>query len=485
MSSETPRNGARFPRRGVLLAIAAPVLVLSLSGLVIWDRLLRPEPREHYESVEDLFKYGSLGEERVSGLPYWVWKVLPDVFPYLMPADSGYRSFGFIYEAGRDVPLGLTLETIGFPRVSNNCAMCHISRYREAPGAEAQYVLSGTNTVFDGQAYLNFLFDAVNEQRFNADTLLAYIDRETDLDFIDRVLYRRVLIPTTQRKLQEMQNRLSWWYRVPEVGPGRWIAFNDLKFYFAGQPQDRSVGNPDVPPLWNMQPRQDNGLMHWDGFSDDLRKSAQNAVIAGGATEEDIPRADLARLVDWWMVQPPPAFPRPVDPVLAERGQAIWAARCASCHEIGNPTAGRVIPIDSIGTDRARYDLVTPETVTRYNEVAEEWYGWTEPQIQKTEGYVALLLDGVWLRAPYLHNGSVPTIADLLRPPAERPTTFWRGYDVYDFDDLGFVSTGPEAEATGFLYDTRLKGNGNGGHLYGTDLSEADRGALIEYLKTF
>lgn len=478
---ETP---ARRSRMRWLLGLGVPLLLIAVVAWIGWDRLLRVEPPEEYASVEELFKYGSLGGERRAGIPYWVWKVLPDAFPYLMPADSGYTSFGFTWEEGRDVPLGLTRETIGFPRVSTNCALCHVSRYRTEPGAEPTFLLSGTNTVVDTQAYMNFLFDAVNEWRFNADTLLTYIEAETELDSVDRLIYRYILIPQTRKALREMQNRLAWWYRVPEVGPGRWIAFNDLKFYFAGQPQDRSVGNPDVPPLWNMQPRQDNGLMHWDGFSDDIRKSAQNAAIAGGAMEEDVPWDDLERIVDWWLHQPVPEYPADVDEELAERGSRIWARDCASCHEIGNPTAGRVIPIEEIGTDRERFDLVTPATVERYNEVAEEWYGWEEPQIQKTEGYVAVLLDGVWLRAPYLHNGSVPTIADLLEPPSERPVTFWRGYDLYDFERLGYVSHGPEAEAVGFFYDTRLRGNGNEGHLYGTDLPAESKRALIEYLKT-
>ena len=475
--------GARKARLGIFSVGA--VGLLAAPGYVAWSNLFAREEAVRYESVEDLFKYGSLGEERTMGMPFWVWKVLPDVFPYLMPADSGYRSFGFTWEEGREVPLGLTLERIGFLRVGNNCAMCHVSRYRARPEDEPTLFLSGTNTVFDAQAYFNFLFDAANEWRFNPDTLMAYIERETDLSATERVLYRNVLIPKTREMLRWMQNRLSWWYRVPEAGPGRWIAFNDLKFHFAGQPQDRSVGNPDVPPLWNMQARQATGNIHWDGFSDDIRKSAQNAVIAGGAMEKDIPREDLERLVDWWLVQPPPPWPFPVDLALASEGREVWRAECASCHEVGNPTAGRIVPIDSIGTDRSRYDLLTPATVERYNQVATEWYGWKEPQIRKTAGYLAVILDGVWLRSPYLHNGSVPTIADLLKPPAERPTTFYRGYDVYDPVDLGYVSAGSDAEAVGFLYDTRLRGNGNGGHLYGTGLPEASRQALIEYLKTF
>ena len=97
--------------------------------------------------------------------------------------------------------------------------------------------------------------------------------------------------------------------------------------------------------------------------------------------------------------------------------------------------------------------------------------------------YNAVFLDGIWLRAPYLHNGSVPTLADLLKIPAERPTLFWRGYDLYDPATIGFVSNGARAEELGTRYDVNERSNGNGGHLYGTTLSQGDKDSLLEYLK--
>src|SRR3546814_2980261 len=84
------------------------------------------------------------------------------------------------------------------------------------------------------------------------------------------------------------------------------------------------------------------------------------------------------------------------------------------------------------------------------------------------------LFRSLWLRAPDLHNGSVPTLRDLLEPPAQRPMVFWRGYDLYDPVDVGFVSQGPEAERIGTRHDTRGRNNGNGGHLFGTQLPEAE-----------
>jgi hypothetical protein len=108
---------------------------------------------------------------------------------------------------------------------------------------------------------------------------------------------------------------------------------------------------------------------------------------------------------------------------------------------------------------------------------------WRFSHFRKTNGYAGMPLDGIWLRAPYLHNGSVPTLrALLLLDP--RPATFYRAYDVYDFQNVGFVSSGPEAEKNGVLFKTSDRGNGNGGHTYGQQLSVADREALLEYLKT-
>jgi len=106
------------------------------------------------------------------------------------------------------------------------------------------------------------------------------------------------------------------------------------------------------------------------------------------------------------------------------------------------------------------------------------------PGLTKTNGYASPVLDGIWLRAPYLHNGSVPTLRDLLKPVAQRTKVFYRGYDVYDPHDVGFISSGPEAERVGFRLNVDERGNGNQGHEYGADLSESSRDDLLEYLKT-
>lgn len=97
--------------------------------------------------------------------------------------------------------------------------------------------------------------------------------------------------------------------------------------------------------------------------------------------------------------------------------------------------------------------------------------------------YKSRPLDGIWATAPYLHNGSVPTLYDLLLPPAQRPRTFKVGTREYDPVRVGYV-TG-EAPGNGFTFDTAPLGNTNGGHLYNVDkLTDEQRWALVEYMKT-
>ena len=94
----------------------------------------------------------------------------------------------------------------------------------------------------------------------------------------------------------------------------------------------------------------------------------------------------------------------------------------------------------------------------------------------------------VWARSPYLHNGSVPTLRDLLEPAAARPKKWYRGSDILDTGRVGYRSDGfGSAREDLFLYDTSVPGNGNGGHegkSYGTELPAADKDAIVEYMKT-
>lgn len=98
-----------------------------------------------------------------------------------------------------------------------------------------------------------------------------------------------------------------------------------------------------------------------------------------------------------------------------------------------------------------------------------------------TRSYKARPLNGIWATAPYLHNGSVPSLWELLQAPDARVKTFHVGSRKLDPRDVGLDSTPSDGT---FALDTTLHGNSNAGHAYGTTLGDDEKWALIEYLKT-
>ena len=192
----------------------------------------------------------------------------------------------------------------------------------------------------------------------------------------------------------------------------------------------------------------------------------------------------MKRVEEWIWELRPPEFPRErIDQARAARGRELYEKLCADCHAVGGEQVGQVLELERIGTDAERANSFTAALAERMNTLGTG-RPWKFSRFRKTNGYANMPLDGVWLRAPYLHNGSVPTLQDLLNDPAARPKVFYRGYDVYDYARGGFVSSGPEAERIGFRYDTAVRGNGNQGHVYGAKLKRLEKDALLEYLKT-
>jgi hypothetical protein len=223
--------------------------------------------------------------------------------------------------------------------------------------------------------------------------------------------------------------------------------------------------------------------LHWDGNNSSLSERNKSAAIGAGASDDSLDLDAMQRIEEWILDFPPPAFPaNQIDRARADLGARLYARECGSCHDFGGARVGQVTPLPEIGTDPERVRSFTPELVEKMNTIGEG-KPWRFTHFRKTDGYANMPLDGVWLRAPYLHNGSVPTLRALLFP-GERPATFFRGYDVYDYRSMGFVSTGADAERVGFRFDTALRGNANSGHLYGTQLRPAEKEAILEYRKT-
>lgn len=471
-------------------SVAISALVVFMLGTYGWYNLFRGVPqRLANDSMEEMFKYGSIGAEQQNGLPYWIWLVLPQMFPEYLPGPGGYASLGLPWEQGREMPVGFTRKTIGFDRVAFNCAFCHTSQVRiSANDPRPRLYLGGPSHTFNAWGYERFLFSCASDPRFTAKNILNAIDSITNLSFLDKLLYR-VLVPITRKQLLEQKKQFAWVHQNPEWGPGRIDPFNPVKVAVLQKVNPAvgvhgTIGNSDMMPIWNLRIRKGMAL-HWDGLNTDITEVVRSSAIGDGATPKSIPLKGLQRLQDWLMDLAPPPYPflDTLDVALAQRGAQLFADNCAVCHAPSGKRAGRVIPVKEVGTDPHRVQMWTPAAAAAYNEYASG-YPWGFSHFRSTNGYVAPPLDAVWIRAPYLHNGSVPSLTDMLTPPDRRPKTFYRGSDIYDPAKVGFLSSGPEVKRNGFLYDTSLPGNSNRGHTFGTALPDADKRALIEYLKS-
>src|SRR6266403_2546548 len=216
-------------RKLILKLIVVVVMIGAAVGFVAWYKLFRQVPL-HYASVEDQFKYGSIGAEDQAGLPYWIVIVLPRMFPEYLPRPGGFSSVGLVWEEGHELPIGLTKKTIGFDRVSINCAFCHTATWRATPQDKPHIVLAAPGHQLDGQKYLRFLYACASDTRFNADDILKEIDRDTKLSWLDRMLYRYLLIPQTRTALLKQKEEFAWTNTRPDWGPGRVDPFNPEKF---------------------------------------------------------------------------------------------------------------------------------------------------------------------------------------------------------------------------------------------------------------
>jgi mono/diheme cytochrome c family protein len=441
------------------------------------------------EDILEHFKYGVLGTEETVGVPYWIFRVLPIVFADKLPnrPGTGWEKLGFIQEGpDRDRPIGTTRASgrFGVELAGLNCATCHVGTIREAPTSPRQVVLGMPAIGMDLQAYSRFLTAVAQDPRFTASNLIDAIEKiNPDFGFLQSLAYRFVAVRRTREGILAQAQRTSWFDARPPQGPGRVDTFNPYKAMFGfDMVKDDTVGTADLPSLWNQRPRR-NLWLHWDGNNNLVEERNKSAAIGAGATPESLDVAALGRIEEWILDLKPPAYPSArVDQARAARGAAVYGGACASCHDIGGSQVGQVTPLAQIGTDPERLRSFSAELATRMNTLGEG-YPWKFSHFRKTEGYANMPLDGLWLRAPYLHNGSVPTLRALLFPET-RPVEFHRAYDVYDWTDIGFVSSGPDAQREGVRFDTREKGNANTGHTYGQELPAAQREDLLEYLKT-
>ena len=329
------------------------------------------------------------------------------------------------------------------------------------------------------------------------------------------------------------------------AGHGRIDAFGFARnLIFNEKDNLRRIDAPvSTPDIWDME---HTAWLHWGANTNSIIERNLGQALATGVTYDpktydstiDFPAAHTLETLGYKLRRPP--WPEKVfgtiDRARAERGRVLFNASCASCHESPMQTTATGLKVyklfspKEVGTDSAaavNFDQpVTVDGVTapfphavlgvlrnikqayyRRNTVPAETQALWEsratrpladwaPILRATLGdsakyddtrggkvYPAKPLGAAWATAPYLHNGSVPTIYHLLLPAAQRPRTFHVGQRELDPVHLGYLESAGAQMPTAFELDVSQPGNSNAGHEYGTTWTDEQRFDLIEYLK--
>jgi len=487
----------------------------------------------------DFFLHGSMSTEMV---PERVLRAFvptyPDLFPNADLSNLGLipdAAFGWpVGFSRRNVKhLG------GLPSVGINCAACHVGEISPAPGATPVRVL-GVTSHFDVEVFFGSVIvagfrtaDPANMKKYLA-AYLAVDDAanptvaEASLAKVWQAQEQKIiaamaadpfgtngvapgalheiagselqlgrkslergqdLVPLVRATLKLMHNTRAALH-VPDVppdkappasGPGRNDAFGLLSAALFGAPQPYAPVKFGL--VWNLEQRH---WVHWDGNTRSpigrnlLAALGLGAPLLGHDAKLDF--AAVKRQTDLGERIHAPLYPWAVDKAAAKRGAMHYQAKCASCHD-GPENDSRLHAPDEIGNDPTRALAFTQPQADRFNNFlagikTPGYQPSNEPGIRSTQKFWSPSLAGVWARSPFLHNGSVRTMEQLLSPPATRAKTFQRGSRIYDTAAVGYTDEGT------YKFDTTSTGNSNAGHDYGTDLSSEQKHDLMEYLKT-
>src|SRR5580700_310674 len=502
----TPVERVLARNRWIRLLVALVLVLIALYYLIFVNQYVVA-----YRDDLDHFKYGSIGSEPVNGLPILVFKALAVMYPDEL-GPTGYRRFGMLYETEQtELPIGMSRRIVtGVERVWLNCAVCHVGTYRLNLTDQPTLVYGAPSNNLRLFDLLKFFLKVASDPKFNADNLIEAINSpavDGNLNLVDRLIYRYVVFPRVQQGLARLSQQVSFIHRQEDWGPGRVDTFNPYKAIQFNFPMGADHiseielnGSADFPAIWQQRPR-DGMHLHWDGNNTSVDERNLSAALGAGVTPVTVDIAAIKRIRAWIWDLPAPSFPTPaaIDQSKVEHGRPLYAEYCAGCHGMktasGNydydtnrfPRLGQVVALDQIGTDRDRWASYTQNFSAAQNTLYAG-YPWRFNHFRKTAGYASQPLDGIWARSPYLHNGSVPTLRDLLEPGGNRPAKWYRGSDILDTARVGYRSDGyGSAPENLFLYDTSALGNSNSGHegrVYGTELPSADKDAIVEYMKT-
>jgi mono/diheme cytochrome c family protein len=388
----------------------------------------------------------------------------------LLPGRTGLNA---------ELPYSLTAHKAasGVELVTSNCLSCHAAR------------LNGELVIGLGNEFLDLTRDPI----VSIESAGAFVEGKAEAaewrKWADRVDAIAPYMMTDTIGVNSANNLTFalFAHRDPET-----LAWSDEHII---EPPPEKPLPVSVPPWWNVH-KKNASFYTAEGRGDQVRFMILASTTCTDSEEE-------AAAIDSWFTDvraylvtlEPPAFPYAVDQELAERGGKLFRKNCKRCHGTYGEDwqyPNKLVALEDIGTDPALAKDAYEDSDRFILWLNSSFYG-EMSRLSPALGYIAPPLDGVWATAPYLHNGSVPTLAALM-DTASRPK-YWRfAADEPDYDQraLGWsfseVSYGKEG-AMGWdernrIYDTTLRGYSNQGHDFGDELTPRERASLLEYLKT-
>lgn len=534
MKDDKPKSGGKWKRivQIVLVILSALVLAFVLLFVFLESRWVQPKQLGQHEA----FLYGPTGTEL---MPLAVFKVLPEMFPeHFHPAGQSagdwIDQFGFnrgTPGVNEGLPLGFSITNYRpksgapspVPFVGFSCSMCHVSQIRRA-GKEPVLVEGMGNYSVDFIGWVDAVRSSLlDEQRMTPDAIGEAYEKKfgQSLSFAEKAMIR-VWLPGTQTFFRNNLPKYDEPFagkdlrdsRLMPNGPARTQPFRNLIRLVLDRPATTGdYAFCKVPTLYEQRNR-DWG--QYDGSIANRLSRSVLAAIATGATIENLIIPEVSQgvigAVDYTVELKGPRyqnlFPEEaarLDPQKIARGKQVYMQSCYECHGVRNEQTGawekgkrtgEVVPIEEIKTDSERVSF-------RYSEILPDYlYNFfpdghpLRPKREDirpgpagtTRGYINSPIESVFARAPYLHNGAVLTLAELINLKPRR-TEFYRGANVYDPIDAGLSSPTQAETFVYYRFDTRMRGNSNQGHDYpwayqGPGWNQAALEDLLEFLKS-
>jgi hypothetical protein len=447
-----------------------------------WDHGWPIPAEPQTEGDPELGEYRLLHSGYLScGIPWSLWPL----FQPWLGGFAGAETLPWRDGDNADMPYDWTVHTApsGVRVASQNCLQCHAGRF------DGQLVIGLGTADRDFTSAFYQTLDGIPLGPGIPGTSLAeltkFLERLQGLG--DNTVMRTVgTNPAEMMAISLVSHRdvdtLAWrddaWYDVPTLPVPS-----------------------DVPPWWRAHKK--NALFYNAMARGDHRGTM---ILATALCTDDVEEAtEIASYFDdihaYVRSIRPPAYPFAIDEALAAEGEPVFVTHCAPCHgtydadEALETYPNLLLPLDIVGTDPVVAEggtLWAPELVEWFN---ASFYGSiTRMEVdQPFVGYAAPPLDGIWATAPFLHNGSVPSLALLL--DSERRPTYWRRADLdstnFDEINLGWPyveldhgQAGLPPEEAKLIYDTTQFGHHATGHSFGDHLTDDERRAVLEYLKT-